>query len=133
MVSATAAIPFFLALYLAPSWQLASWGYGVAQLLIGTYSGIFLATMQALVWPHERALAAAILMLCSVLIGMGLGPPTVGLISDLLRPGYGADSLRWALVICKALPLWGVFHLWLASRTFLAEIKGSTPTGASRA
>lgn len=131
MLSAAAGVPFFLMLYLAPTWQLASIGYAIAQILIGVYSGLFLSTMQALVWPHERALAAAVLMFCSVLVGLGLGPLVVGLISDLLRPTYGQDSLRWALVICKIVPVWGVFHLWLASRTFLEEIKGEAPRPSS--
>ena len=63
-------------------------------------------------------------MFFGVLIGLGLGPPAVGLLSDLLRPSFGEESLRWALVASKTLPFWGVFHLWLASRTFREEIKG---------
>ena len=32
------------------------------------------------------------------LIGMGLGPQAVGILSDWFAPEYGAESLRWALL-----------------------------------
>ena len=130
MIGAAASIPFFFGLYLAPTWQTGAASFAVAQLLIGTFFGLFLATMQALVWSHERALAAALMMFFVVLIGHGLGPPTIGLLSDLLRPRLGNESLRWALVIGNFLPFWGVFHLWRASRTFRAEVKLDAPAQA---
>ena len=132
MIAATAAIPFFLGLYLAPVWQLSAASYAVGQVLIGSMFGLFLATMQSLVWSHERALAAALLMFFAVFLGMGLGPVAVGLLSDALRPQLGSDSLKWALVACQLLPVWGVFHLWLASRTYRDELKGDTSLETTR-
>jgi MFS family permease len=46
----------------------------------------------------RRAVAVAIMLFCSNLIGMGLGPVITGAISDYFAPTYGPASLRWAIV-----------------------------------
>ena len=38
------------------------------------------------------------MMLMFNIIGLGLGPLFVGFISDMLKPEYGVDSLRWGLM-----------------------------------
>lgn len=57
-----------------------------------------LALVQNLSPPGSRATAAAVLMLMFNIVGMGLGPLFVGLVSDFLKPDHGDDSLRWALM-----------------------------------
>jgi hypothetical protein len=64
-----------------------------------------------------RATAAAILLFVLNMIGLGLGPQTVGIISDLLRPLLGADSLRWALLSTVVTTIAGAYCYWQASRT----------------
>ena len=49
-----------------------------------------------------RATAAALLLFIINLIGLGLGPLAVGLLSDYLNKGMGlgpADGVRWALIV----------------------------------
>ena len=53
---------------------------------------------QTLVRPHMRALASAILLFIINLIGLGLGPFFVGVLSDALKPSFGVDSVRYALL-----------------------------------
>ena len=50
--------------------------------------GPTIAMIQTLSPPHMRAVSAAIKMLLLNLIGMGLGPLLVGVISDLLAPTH---------------------------------------------
>jgi predicted MFS family arabinose efflux permease len=57
-----------------------------------------IATVHALVDPRSRALASALLYFAFNIIGLGLGPLTVGIISDALAPSMGNDSLRWAML-----------------------------------
>jgi hypothetical protein len=38
----------------------------------------------------------------------------VGQISDMLKPTYGAESLRWAMFSVAMLTPWGIFHYWRA-------------------
>jgi hypothetical protein len=44
-------------------------------------------------------LTSAILFFVLNLIGLGFGPLVVGMISDLLDPSVGVESLRWAMSI----------------------------------
>jgi hypothetical protein len=79
---------------------------------------------QALVPPRMRAQAAAVLLLILNLIGMGLGPQFVGLLSDLLAPRLGALSLRWALlgtIVVGA--LWSAAHYFAAARTLRQDLQ----------
>ena len=57
---------------------------------------------------------AAVTLLVINLVGLGLGPLLIGVLSDALRPAYGADSLRWAMVIMVSLTPWAIFHYWRA-------------------
>ena len=125
-------IPFLLGFYLAPTWQWAFASAVLAMLAAGVFAGVLLAAVQGLVGPHARALAGAILMFSSNLIGVGLGPFAVGVLSDLLAPTLGDESLRWALVIMKVLPFLAVYHMWIASRHFTAELR-EAPPGAQAA
>lgn len=79
--------------------------------------GVAISAVQSFTESHRRATAAAIMFLMSALIGMGLGPVAVGVLSDLLSASFGTESLRYALVIMSIMPFWAAFHLWLTSRT----------------
>ena len=124
-------VPFLLGFYLLADWRWAFASAVVAMLAAGVFAGVLLAAVQGLVGPHARALAGAILMFSSNLIGVGLGPFAVGALSDVLAPWLGQDSLRWALVLMKALPLLAVYHMWIASRYFNEELREEPPTGRS--
>jgi len=63
-------------------------------------------------------------LVTSGLIGQGLGPAFVGVLSDRLSSSYGADSLRYALAIAIATSLGAALHSVLAART-LAEDRPS--------
>ena len=55
------------------------------------------AAVQNLAPVNKRTQASALLLLVLNLIGMGLGPLVVGMISDALNPQLGNYSLRYAL------------------------------------
>jgi hypothetical protein len=57
---------------------------------------------------------SAIALLVNNLIGLGLGPALVGGVSTLLKPAYGAESLRYAMFIFAAITPWAIFHYWRA-------------------
>lgn len=86
------------------------------------YLGPTLATTHALVAPRMRALASAILFFIINLIGLGLGPTLVGLVSDALAPTYGAESLRYALVVTFMFNVWSAAHYWFAARHLRGEL-----------
>ncbi len=59
--------------------------------------GPILTAIQHLVEPRMRATASASFLLINNLIGIGFGSWSVGLLSDALTPGYGAEALRYAM------------------------------------
>jgi MFS family permease len=56
-------------------------------------------------------------MITSGLVGQGLGPPLVGLLSDHWTPAYGDDALRYALAAALGASVWAGLHGLLAART----------------
>jgi MFS family permease len=72
---------------------------GLCALLQSMYLGPALAVSHSLVPASMRSLTSAVFFLVINLIGLGFGPLVVGIVSDLLKPSLGTESLRWALTI----------------------------------
>jgi MFS family permease len=72
---------------------------GLCSLLQSMYLGPSLSVAHSLVPASMRALTSAVFFLVINLIGLGFGPLVVGMISDLLKPTMGVESLRWAMSI----------------------------------
>ena len=96
---------------------------------INTYMGPCLAMLHALVSPAMRAMASALFFFVINLIGLGLGPLTAGWLSDSLTASYGADGLRYAMLIIGCCGLPGVFLFWLASRQLRADLAAGPGPG----
>lgn len=108
---------------LVPSLTVSLGLFFVAGCVSGLVIAPLLATVGGLVSPHVRALSLAVMGLLSALIGSGLGPVAIGVLSDQLRRPFGTDSLRYGLALMTALILWAVLHLYLASGHLLAEFE----------
>lgn len=87
--------------YLTGDLYLAIGVLGVAQVFDALYLAPSIAAAHGLVGPRMRALASSILFFVLNLIGLGFGPMTVGWLSEMLRPDYGNESIRWAIVIAS--------------------------------
>jgi MFS family permease len=61
------------------------------------YLAPVLSQTQSLVSLRMRAVASSLMLLIINVIGLLIGPPVTGLISDLLRASQGCDSMRYAL------------------------------------
>ncbi|MCP1611566.1 MFS family permease [Azospirillum lipoferum] len=98
--AAALCMPFALfATYTASNTVAALCLMGLPMMLQSIYYGPIFAAVQSLVRPRTRATATAIFLFFANLIGLGLGPLSVGLISDLLAPSMGSgDAIRWALI-----------------------------------
>jgi MFS family permease len=88
----------------------------VSALLQSIYLGPFIAIAHSLVPASMRALSSAILLFMLNLFGLGFGPLAVGIISDLLEPSLGIESLRWALTIILLLSVGSVALFFAAAR-----------------
>ncbi len=63
------------------------------------YLAPVLSQTQSLVSLRMRAVASAVVLLIINVIGLAIGPPVTGAISDLLQAHFGDDSMRYALLI----------------------------------
>lgn len=89
--------------------------YWVSLILVNSYLGPTFALIQGLAPLRMRALWAAVTLLVINLIGLGLGPTLIGVISDALKPTMGdSESLRWAMLTFAAATPWALFHYWRA-------------------
>ncbi|MGD9811615.1 MAG: spinster family MFS transporter [Sphingobium sp.] len=98
------AIAFFITIPFYVSGLLAnSLGLAIALLLVPTALGLVwlgpvLSAIQHLVPPNMRATASAIFLFVNNLIGIGLGTPAIGWLSDQLTRNFGNEALRYSIL-----------------------------------
>lgn len=115
-------IPGYALVLLAPTGDLAIAAFIFPALLATFFIGPVLSLSQTLAPPHMRATSGAVLMFLISLIGAGFGPVAIGLLSDLLRPAYGEDSLRAALWLAPCAAVLAAAAYALATRTLVSDI-----------
>jgi hypothetical protein len=66
-----------------------------------------LSQTQSLVSLRMRAVASSLVLLVINVIGLALGSPITGFISDMLEPSFGSESMRYSLLLVSTtlLPL----------------------------
>ena len=122
MTGVLLALPFGPVVFLSQSITLALAAAIVPSFMGAIYVGPGLAAVQGMVSPRMRATSVALFLFILNMIGLGLGPLTIGEISDLLRPSLGSDSLRWALMFTLVSGSVAAFCYWRASRTLRQDI-----------
>lgn len=101
-------VPSGLAFYMMPageSWQLGSMlvPHAVGFYVLFGFTAVWwaapvYAVLAELIAPHRRSTGVALFNLGLTMLGGGLGPLLVGMLSDSLVPQFGNEALRWALV-----------------------------------
>jgi len=114
--------PCYVAFLLLPYKHYALAALALSGVVFNFFVGPVFALIQRLVADEIRATTLAVVMLLANLIGMGLGPQLVGVLSDLLMPAWGTDSLRYAMLVMCTLALWAAYHLWRAARTVRVDL-----------
>ncbi len=79
------------------------------------------AAVQNLVPPHWRTQASALLLLTLNLLGMGLGPLAVGLLSDWFSD-MSVQSIRYALAVTVSTCILGSLCYWYGSGAYASVI-----------
>ena len=97
-IAAFTTVPFALIQYFAPGAGLSLAAAVVPAAMVNVYMAPGNAMSQSLVPADMRAFTSAVLVITASTVGLGMGPFSVGLISDaLLGLGLGDQSLRYAL------------------------------------
>ncbi|MCL6415480.1 MFS transporter [Aestuariirhabdus sp. Z084] len=92
------------------------------------YLGPTIAITHGLVSPGMRAMASALLFFILNLVGLGLGPLFVGVVSDALSPTLGSESLRYAIAITACVGVLASICFTISAQRLLADSsKGRLP------
>ncbi len=119
------AVPIYIIAVSVPSASLALWILVINGLLGSLWYGPVYAIGQSIVPPHMRATTSAILLFTINLIGLGLGPLAVGILSDIMANGFGlgsAEGVRWALMISTCFGIVAFILFWIARKTIREEM-----------
>ena len=117
-------VPFMIIVLLTDNQYVALVCVFIPGTLQNVYLGNSIATTHNLVGLRWRSTASAILFFILNVIGLGIGPFAVGLLSDFLAPTLGAESLRYSmLALLPTVMIWSSIHFYLASRTMLKELE----------
>ena len=115
-------VPFLAAVFLVDDFWLALALYIIPAFFGGFYLAPTFSLIQSLVSVRMRALASSITLFVLNIIGLGLGPQLVGVLSDLFAPAYGVESLRMALLVLTFVNLWCAAHYYLAGKTLIHDL-----------
>ncbi len=122
-ISSIVALPFLVAFLLAPNLYWAIGCYMLGGWAVNMWTGPTYAMAQGVAKPHMRSMAAAIVIFMLSLVGAGLGPLIVGMLNDWMEPRFGAEAVRYSLLIV-VVPhtLASIFNL-LAARTLREDLR----------
>jgi MFS family permease len=118
------AIPLYLIVFSTPSALIALLLLFIPSACHAAWYGPLHASNQGLVHPQMRATISAVTLVVINLIGLGLGPPLVGVLSDRIRRSFEMDDaggLQAALLATILLATIAVFGFWRARRTIVAD------------
>ena len=111
--------------YLAESPTAALLWFMAPAALGGVYIGTSFAILQSNLPIQMRSVGAAINLFLLNIIGLGLGPLVVGIISDIMQPTAGIDSIRYGLLFTVVIMAWGALHYFRVGQLLAAQPKES--------
>ena len=115
--------PAYLFVIYAPTGTAAVGAYFIPAALGVFFQGPTMAMTQAAAPVSMRATAGALMLLIGNLIGLGLGPLGIGVLSDWLEPRFGEESLRYALLLAPIGAIAGAAWYFSATRTLGEDIE----------
>lgn len=121
-VALIASTPLFFGVYLS-STAFASLMFLILPILLGNfYQATTFSQTQGLVSLRMRSVSAAVLLFILNMIGLGAGPQAVGILSDILQPSYGDESLRYALLTLSTVHIWAAYHYYQAGKSLKDDL-----------
>lgn len=116
-------VPCYVAFLILPQRSQALAALVPLMTIFSIFLGPTYALMQRLVADEMRATTMAVVMLLANLIGFGIGPQIVGIVSDLLTPTLGAEALRYAMLSMSFVALWSAYHFWRVGHTVAEDLR----------
>lgn len=159
MIAFVCGVPFFMAaMFIEGKWAAIAL-LAVPTLLNSIWYGPVYAAVQGLVQPRTRATAVAIMLFLVNMVGLGLGPTVIGLLSDVFASGHfatiaaegaqykafcgkgaataadalctasQAEGIRWSLVATASVGVLVVIFFLLARQTIRQDLEAAAAVG----
>jgi MFS family permease len=121
VIGVSLSIPTVTVALLLDNTQWALLAYLPASVCSTIWIGPAFATAQDLVPPAMRAMASAVFLFITTIIGMGAGPQTVGILNDLIGT---PDAVRYSLLfIAIIMNMISAVFFWLAGKTLVDDLE----------
>ena len=116
-------LPFTLAFLLVGDPNLALLISFPGVVIAAMYQGPVFSTVQTLAPVRMRAVASGILMFVTNIIGLALGPQSIGWLNDYVFASRGTEAVRYSLLlVLTVMGMWSSLHFLLAARALPADL-----------
>ncbi len=122
-IPAGLSFPLFIGALFIGNSQLTLMFLFLATMFGAFYLGPTIAITHILLPPQMRAMGSAVLFLVLNLVGLGMGPLFVGMVSDALLPTLGDQSLQYALAITTLVTLFAVVCYLLGATKLRSDLQ----------
>ncbi|HMK80452.1 MAG TPA: MFS transporter [Xanthobacteraceae bacterium] len=122
LMSGLAGLVFVLCM-LTSRFDVMVWTLGLFSVLVGFHLGPIFAVAQTIAKTSMRALAAATMLLTATCFGQGVGPLAVGYLNDMLKDAYGAEAVRYSLMLAALATVLAALFFTFAAQSIRADIK----------
>ena len=116
IVALPLAIPAYATFLFAPTLPVVLVGIGAMNFLLSSGLGPCVALAVSLVPATERGVTSTVMLIVQNLLAFAIGPLIIGVASDVLKPIYAEESLRYALAVMIVAPAVASALLWVARR-----------------
>lgn len=125
-IAAIGPLPFMLFFYFSSDPNLGTLVLFPGLLMGAMYQGPVFSTVQTMAPVRMRSVASAILLFIINIIGLALGPQTVGILNDTVFSSYGDEAIRYSMAaVGVIMGIWGLIHFLLASRELEADLQAA--------
>ena len=125
--AAAISVPFQIATYWVDGPYAALMCMTIPSILANAYLGATIASVHGMVGLRMRAVSSALLFFILNIIGLGMGPTTVGLVSDSLVDQHDVDSLRYAMMYIVPSSMFISGALYVLASGYIREDLANAP------
>lgn len=116
----------YLTMFTLPSGVISLVSFVVPAFFSNLWNGPGTVALQSLAGYQYKATAMAVVLFVTSVLGLGLGPLTIGLMSDSLRPELGsARALQVAILIAMTVGFASALCHWIASLSIERELQAT--------
>lgn len=88
-----------------------------AAAIASVFWGPTFAYLHGRIPTQMRPMATAIFLFCFNLVGVGIGPTVIGILSDTIFSDYGHRSIALGLLTIQIAGIWAAWHYWQVMKT----------------